>query len=89
MAFEKGNKLGKGRTPKADKEKVNNLYQKYISNELGLVGEFPFIHKWEPSLKHLNILRSNDPSFYNKYFAETLTIKPKKPAFEVKKSELN
>lgn len=26
MAFEKGNKLGKGRPPKADEEKVNNLF---------------------------------------------------------------
>jgi hypothetical protein len=25
MAFEKGNKLGKGRPPKADEEKVNNI----------------------------------------------------------------
>jgi len=26
MGFEKGNKLGKGRPPKADEEKVNNLF---------------------------------------------------------------
>jgi hypothetical protein len=26
MAFEKGNKLGKGRPPKADEEKVNNIF---------------------------------------------------------------
>lgn len=26
MAFEKGNKLGKGRPPKADEEKANNLF---------------------------------------------------------------
>lgn len=26
MAFEKGNKLGKGRPPKAEEEKVNNLF---------------------------------------------------------------
>lgn len=26
MGFEKGNKLGKGRPPKADEEKVNNIF---------------------------------------------------------------
>lgn len=26
MAFEKGNKLGKGRPPKVDEEKVNNIF---------------------------------------------------------------
>ena len=30
MAFEKGNKLGKGRPPKADEEKVNNIFLKAL-----------------------------------------------------------
>ena len=30
MAFEKGNKIGKGRPPKADEEKVNNIFLKAL-----------------------------------------------------------
>jgi hypothetical protein len=30
MAFEKGNKLGKGRPPKAEEEKVNNIFLKAL-----------------------------------------------------------
>jgi hypothetical protein len=31
MAFEKGNKLGKGRPPKVEEEKANNLFMKALS----------------------------------------------------------
>jgi hypothetical protein len=31
MAFEKGNKLGKGRPPKVEEEKVNNIFLKALS----------------------------------------------------------
>ena len=83
-----GLKILTGLAASCDKEKVNNLYQKYINNELP-VSEFPFKHKWEPDLKVLNNIRINIPATYNQHFLDAVTIKPKKPAFEVKKSELN
>ena len=83
-----GLKVLTGLAATCDKEKVNNLYQKYINNEIP-VPEFPFKHKWEPELKTLNALRLNIPVVYNQYFLDAVTVKPKKPAFEVKISELN
>ncbi len=83
-----GLKVLTGLAATCDKEKVNNLYQKYVNNCLPVI-EFPYTHKWEPAVKLLNNLRDNNPAVYNQYFAETLTIKPKKPAFEVNKKELN
>ena len=86
--FPNGLKVLTGLATVCDGTKVNNLYQKFINNQLG-VTEFPFKHKWEPETKMLKELNEKDSYIYNKFFAETLTIKPKKPAFEVKKSELN
>jgi hypothetical protein len=39
MAFEKGNKLGKGRPPKVEEEKVNNIFLKALSELYSTVTE--------------------------------------------------
>ena len=39
MGFEKGNKLGKGRPPKVEEEKVNNIFLKALSELYSTVTE--------------------------------------------------
>jgi hypothetical protein len=81
-------KILTGFTATCDGQAVNNLYQKYINNELNIgTFDFPFKHKWEPHIKTLDEIHAFDASIYNKYFADVVTIKPKKPTFEVKKDK--
>lgn len=77
-------KILTGLNATCDREKVAHLYNQFnyapLSNYV-----FPFKIKYEPDLKKLEELRKNNTEIYNNYIADCVTIKPKKPAFEVKK----
>lgn len=72
-----------------DKEKVQNLYIDWKATATidRAMPDFPFKMKWEPDLKRLEEIRKFNPNIYNQYIADCVTIKPKKPAFEVKKGK--
>lgn len=86
--FEYGLKILTGFTATCERDKVSELYNKWQNGQL-MVANFPFAVKWEPNIRELNVISHNDPILYTQYIADCVTIKPKKPTFEVNISKLN
>lgn len=76
-------KIITGLAATVNKEAVNELYKKFINNELD-VQEFPFSHQWAANLISLESIRLSKPSLFKQLFASVFSVKPKKPSFEVK-----
>jgi hypothetical protein len=69
-----------------DGECVNQLSEKFNSNELNLPF-FPFKKEWRPDNRKISLLKETMPEIFNNTFAEALTIKPKKAAFTISEVE--
>lgn len=78
-----GLKVVTGMNTTVDNTKAAVIYQNFLAGQTTL-DIFPLRQKWEPDTRAIKELVANKPEVYNQYFAEILTIKPKKPGFEVK-----
>ena len=83
--FPGGVKITTGMDEKWDSNLVNDIYQRWSDGEIATLPFFPFITDWKPESKKLSILKEtmSEAAFY-KIFSDALTIKPKKPSFEIK-----
>ena len=77
-------KITTGFNAEWSQEKIFEVYDNCIMGGLWLPF-FPFDKQWKENNKKLSILKEDHLDLFNKYFADALTLKPKKPAFEIKK----
>ena len=81
--FPCGLKITTGMTESWDADVVDRIKNQFDEGLVELPF-FPFKQEWKPDNKKLALINEDMPDVFEKVFSEALTIKPKKPSFEVK-----
>ena len=81
--FPNGLKIVTGMDEKWDMDCVSRVKVQFDDGLLSLPF-FPFKQEWKPDNKKLSLINETMPDVFTRVFSEALTIKPKKPSFEVK-----
>lgn len=81
-SLDTGLKIVTGVSASCNSGEIDKLYNQWTT---GMIPNavFPFRAKWEPTLSELAVISSNDPQCYHRFYADVVTIKPKKPSFEL------
>ncbi len=84
--FPEGLKITTGMDEKWDIDCVDRIKAQFDDGLL-TIPFFPFKQEWKPDNKKLSIINESMPEVFTKVFSEALTIKPKKPSFEIKEKK--
>ena len=84
--FPDGLKITTGMTESFEQLDVDTLFIEYEKGRTELP-YFPFDTYWKPNNIRMKAIKELSPGFYKKYIEPLLTVKPKKPAFEIKVSK--
>lgn len=82
--FPYGLKITTGMTESWDMKIIDSQFNEYENGTIKELPFFPFDKTLKANNKKLALLKEENSKAFYKIFSEALTIKPKKPAFEIK-----